>query len=562
MPSLASWQRAWAEKARRDPADPHAWAMARRVIAGRPPARVPALEAIARDRSRLVVIQKSAQVGATELLVNLALWAADTGHTGRGNALFLMPTQNVMDDFAQARFDRAIQDSAYLRGRLQPEPPRRKGADSKRLKRVGTGYIFLRGADSPRQIASVDADLVVLDEYDQMADGALELAEKRIASSRDGRIIVASTPRYPEAGVNRLFLASDQHHYWLPCQACGTEQSLRWPENIDFERALVACASCRAPLDVTVPGRWVTEAPGNAIRGYHLSRLYSPWADIPAMIAASQSPTPRGQQEFQNSDLGEAFVMEGGGLSLATLDSCRQDYALQEYAGEPCVMGVDVGTRLHVVIREYGDRHRADPALPRRLWYADTVATFEELDVLIERFDVASTVIDALPEVHKVGEFVRRHALTARVAWYGRQDAGVESVPEQDGRPAGLRLNRVEALERTFERFRAGLAALPGDARQLGGRLKYAHGEYYRELLALQRTLEQDAHGNWQARWSDRGLPDHFAHAETYCSYAEEIAQGPVADLGQVMAGLEWNSPWSDYSGQPERENWSEFARW
>ena len=62
-----------------------------------------------------------------------------------------MPTQNQMDDFAQARFDRALQDSAYLRARLQPEPPRRKGADSKRLKRIGPGYLFLRGADSRRR---------------------------------------------------------------------------------------------------------------------------------------------------------------------------------------------------------------------------------------------------------------------------------------------------------------------------------------------------------------------------------------------------------------------------
>ena len=50
-------------------------------------------------------------IGATELCVNQALWAADSGYAGRGHVLFLMPTQNQMDDFAQARFDRALQDS-------------------------------------------------------------------------------------------------------------------------------------------------------------------------------------------------------------------------------------------------------------------------------------------------------------------------------------------------------------------------------------------------------------------------------------------------------------------
>ena len=142
----------WTEKVRRDPADSWAWTMAHRMMAGRLPIHLPALAAIARDLHPGVVVQKSAQVGATELFVNLALWAADTRYALRGHVLFLMPTQNQMDDFAQSRFDRAIQDSPYLRGRLQPEPPRRKGADSKRLKRVGDGYIFLRGADSRRQV--------------------------------------------------------------------------------------------------------------------------------------------------------------------------------------------------------------------------------------------------------------------------------------------------------------------------------------------------------------------------------------------------------------------------
>jgi len=197
--------------------------MAHRTLAGRPLVHLPALADIARDGHPFVVIQKSAQVGVSELLVNLALWAGDSGYAGRGNVLFLMPTQNQMDDFAQARIDRALQDSPYLRSRLQPEPPRRKGADSKRLKRVGPGYIYLRGADSRRQVATVDADLVILDEFDQMEEGVLELARKRLGSSQRGLLRIASTPRLPESGVNALYLVSDQRRYFLPCRHCGLE---------------------------------------------------------------------------------------------------------------------------------------------------------------------------------------------------------------------------------------------------------------------------------------------------------------------------------------------------
>jgi hypothetical protein len=159
--------------------------MAHRTVGGKPLIHQPALADVARDDHPVVVIQKSVQVDASEVLVNLALWAADTRYAGQGNVLFLMPTQNQMDDFAQARIDRALQESPYLRERLQPEPPRRKGADSKRLKRLGDGAVYLRGADSKRQIASVDADLVILDEFDQMEEGVIELARRRLASSVD-----------------------------------------------------------------------------------------------------------------------------------------------------------------------------------------------------------------------------------------------------------------------------------------------------------------------------------------------------------------------------------------
>ena len=73
-------------------------------------------------------------------------------------------------------------------------------------------------------------------------------------------------------------------------------------------------------------------------------------------------------------------------------------------------------------------------------------------------------------------------------------------------------------------RFHDGTAQLPCTARQLGGRVDGGAGAYYRELLAPHRTLEQDAHGNWVARWLEHGKADHFAHAEAYCHAADAIA--------------------------------------
>jgi hypothetical protein len=58
--------------------------------------------------------------------------------------------------------------------------------------------------------------------------------------------------------------------------------------------------------------------------------------------------------------------------------------------------------------------------------------------------------------------------------------------------------------------------------------VKQGYGEYYRELLALKRTLERDEQGNFVARWLDSGRDDHFAHAEAYCLLASKSAGMPV----------------------------------
>ena len=65
-----------------------------------------------------------------------------------------------------------------------------------------------------------------------------------------------------------------------------------------------------------------------------------------------------------------------------------------------------------------------------------------------------------------------------------------------------------------------------------------------RELRAVQRTLGRDADGNWRERWLDGRRPDHFAHAEVYCLYAEELVPGPVVDIAALNEPLRQAAPW------------------
>ena len=121
-----------------------------------------------------------------------------------------------------------------------------------------------------------------------------------------------------------------------------------------------------------------------------------------------------------------------------------------------------------------------------------------------------------------------------RTVWlvrYSRHEPGHQYDRDAEPHPL-IRANRTEALDAAFKRFHDELADLPRDAHQLGAKVREGIGEYFRELLAPQRTIERDARGRDVARWVEGGKPDHYAHAEAYCQLASE---GPVRPEGFVI---------------------------
>jgi len=515
------------ELSRRFPEDPYAWSMANLRAHGLPLYHLPALADIYRDTHPTVVVQKGSQIGLTQLIIHKALWAAYTNYADRGNIGLFMPTQGLAEDFADYRLERAIQESPLLSAELRSGKGRPQ-ASGRRMKSVGAGYIFARGADSSRQLISLDLDIAFLDEFDRMSADVLELVSRRVGSSKHGQLFVASTPILPGQGVNELYMASDKRIYLLPCMKCGLEQALTWEDNIDLERMIRVCRECQSPLDVKGEGRWEPQAPGNTeIHGYKLSQLYSPMADISRLVAASKSSSLHGHQQFMNMDLAEVYAPPESGLTPDILDNNRQDYRLDEYDGQPCVMGVDVGRELHVVVRQREEHGTAEAG---RLWLADTARSFEQAAQIEKRFNVKRSVIDALPETRAVAEFARGNRTVRRLAYYKQSN---DHSRGSEGLVRTVTLGRTLAIDEMAERFRRGQSPLPVDARTLGGTDASGKGHYYSQLAAMQRVEEQDGYGDWKARWVDNGKVDHYAHAETYVWAAQNV--DPKRRIDQVI---------------------------
>jgi len=510
------------------------------------------LAGIYADDSQRMVLCKAGQMGVSEYLVSWMLWHADQmGSTG----LYVFPTDSHVSDFSAARLGPAIERdvSPYLADLIVSAVGESRGADRVGLKRVRDRFVYFRGAKvqpdgRAPQLRSIDADALVLDEFDEMDRRAPGIARERLGHSAVAAERSASTPTYANVGIHAEYLASDQHEWHLRCQACGewqapglenliTEQDdlgrpVRWntaaghglgglAEADDHGEPELLCRKCRAILDRLAPGEWVAAYPGRPVRGYQITGLISPRKPLSDIIGRRDGERATGLQSTDESDRQQVYNQKLGltyrssqvtSLADATLDGCRRGYALGPAPGETW-MGVDVGRVLHVVIRGIGD------GSDRPARWIGTVSGFDDLGRLMAQHGVKVCVVDALPETREARKFQANYG-TGRVwlAYFGGGRAGLkdESPYAWNDGERTVTVDRTRTLDHVTTQFFLGSRSeggytLPANARDIA--------DYYAQIKAPERRLETAADGNRVAVYVETG-PDHYMFAEVYCAVA------------------------------------------
>ena len=507
------------------------WTLQYRRIRGEPFGIVPPLVDLYRDQATEVVICKAAQVFISELCINLALWCADTKAGQRGNALYVFPSKETIGDFTRARVDTAVEESPYLASRVRPLKGLQsvgKVADNVGLKRVGRGFVYFRGSNAEAGLLTIDADLVIYDEVDRLREGTLNLGQKRLGSSLLGWQRYASTPKFPEIGVDALWLRSDRRRYHLKCERCGEWQHLVFPDNVR-EDGQTVCRACKEPINRLAAGEWVAEHSGADLHGYHMTKLLSPRADIPALaklgyaILARDVTDQSAIQEFYNQDLGLPHAPEGGQLSRAEISACIADYSLDDWAPTGCTMGVDVGAKLHVVVSALSP----DSPGKRRLAFAGAVHDWSALDALMPRFDVSCCVVDAEPEHHKAREFANRWPGRVWLCHYPNTSTWVHQEPviwKDDEQSVSA--HRTITLDGLFAEVRERRIEYPREVLHLP--------EFGEQMMAPVRVVEKAASGNMVARYVEGGKADHMCHSHNYERIARLRSQPPTITPGML----------------------------
>lgn len=549
----------------------------------------------AAETDKRLDVEKAAQLGVSEWLVRLALRLADKGFT----VIYIMPKLAQATEFSDRRVKPVMESSDYLRARLDRRSS--PSTDNKGLKSIGDGWLAIRGSKSRDALHEVDADAVIMDEYDRLEQANLPELEQRGSSAfSPGLLRAVSTPTYPNYGIDRRIKETDERYWFVRCggrnrkgkraAGCGEWTPMKGRETFDYvldqDAALLLCPECGQPLDVR-EGEWVaTFTDGDRPRGYHMSKFVVPGIDLAGIVERSTRTSERGRRAFFNQDLGEAWQAEGAGLNDEQIAAATRDYALSPdgyFAFNPVTMGIDVAADakgMHVRVSEHLDEHRKkalwvgivrDGHAP---WGGTSLTAFEILAEMMDRFRVTMAVIDHMPEPRTVRAWCERFRGRAfRVQWFDKLTA-VLTRPNAKGDPTKLHARYLEGLDSTLDLIRRQANLLPPEGERPAD---YAAHLKARVLATVEPDVEgltvtdQEKAGSVKSSdaeirqaWLKTG-PDDFLQAEAYDVIATEMLEvartagglaaatntiAPSHDLVDRIA--QWQDPNDDDVEYPE----------
>lgn len=497
------------------------------------------LQQVYTDQHPSIVYMKSSQMGLSERVISEAVWVAE--QLGL-NVLYTFPSMAQLQDFVQARLDPVIMASEYLWSRTET-------GDSKQvlkvgLKRFGKGHVYLRGSQNEKQIISVDADMVILDERDRFDSDNVPYIDKRLLASRLKWRREVSTPTLPNMGIHGAYLESDQRVWQLQCDKCKTWQELDFFTNVDFEKKEVVCKKCKTTIDRLKSGRWhITKPENTEVHGYKINGLYNPMRTIPELIAEYEKAKFEGfssLQQFYNQVLGYPYEISGQSLTNSEIDACIKNYHLPyEESFKETYVGCDVGVDyLHVVVLLKLGEDRM------RLIWANTVKKFfgpyDSLEAVIEKFKARYVVIDKKPETSQVRKMVEMFPGRIYAATYPNMKFDVKVYYVYDDIKYEVRIDRTVALDYLVSDIQNQRIELPSNIGMVDG--------FYDQLMAQVRVTERNKRtGVDSARWVEKGA-DHFLHTLNYARIAQI--------RGQVAKAL------LDYYVTPEKGLTPSFIDW
>lgn len=501
-----------------------------------------------------MVLQKCVQMGASEWAICEVL--AYAGEYGRA-VMYVLPKFDLKYTFTSNRIDKPINKIPYYTAKLKET---HRGAKTKAIKDFGQGVIKVVGSNVETEFVEFPADIVVVDEADQCDQTLIPIAKDRLKGPGSLRIhIKLGNPTIESGGLHEDFKNSNRMEWYVPCPHCGEKQEVRFfgnvmqpPEQLraqgdastrsedwtmwelidqdwayNQDRDIKAyCRFCSKEMDRLAEGEWWEENPGARVIGFHLSKTMDPTYPLYKLYEtferARRSETA--MQLFFNYDLGIPYTSYSAQLSRTILRACTGTHR-QLSAAPPetrTVMGVDVGTVLHYWIETLvGDKPKKDKKT--LLIKADYCKDFDQLNRLMDAYNVACCVIDARPESRESKRFAESYR-RGRV-WRCDYEYHGLKTPKKDWKERIIRADRTISMDDSHGRFIMKDISLPVEFMHIYG------NEMVEQMISSVRVKEVRPNGSEVYVWDPKGKADHWRHACNYASLAQHMYSAPTAGI-------------------------------
>jgi phage terminase large subunit GpA-like protein len=337
------------------------------------------MDAIRDPQTETIVFLKSAQIAATESLINVLLY---TLANDPGPSMYIMPTLELAAAFSKDRLMPAIRDCDVLRDQIGA--PRSRDSDNSILRKGVAGAVLtISGANSPASLSSRPVRLLLADEIDRFpasvgAEGdPLSLAIKRTAAFRRRKILLASTPTVKGASrIEDWWEVSDKRQWHVPCPRCSEKFAIEW-SHVRWMPGLPGTAHLECPLcqgriedrerpAMMAAGEWKATAPFSGVRGYRAWEIVAPWRRLSEivtsfLVAKRNTETLR---VWRNTCVAELWEEPGETVEPGSLILRREDYGGELPEGALVLTaGIDTqDDRLEALVVGWGPGEEGGPS--------------------------------------------------------------------------------------------------------------------------------------------------------------------------------------------------------
>ncbi|WMJ88875.1 phage terminase large subunit family protein [Anaerocolumna sp. MB42-C2] len=322
-----------------------------------------------------IIIMSSAQVGKTEIILNIIGYYIDYDPSP---ILVIQPTDSMAETFSKDRLSKMIRDTPALSDKISSA----KSRDSENTilhKTFPGGHITMIGANAPSGLASRPIKILLCDEVDRYPKSAgtegdpVDLAEKRTTTFWNKKIVKVSTPTIKNASRIEIDYNESSKEKWnVACPCCGQYQPFEWGR-LRFSDVKMKCKYCEEYFSEVEwkqqPGKWIAENDNRKVRGFHLNEMASPWKSWNDIIKDYQKAwktykktrNPESLKVWINTSLGETWEEKGEAADEDTLISRRETYTADLPEGVLIITaGIDVqDDRFELEITGWGKEYES-----------------------------------------------------------------------------------------------------------------------------------------------------------------------------------------------------------